>query len=114
MLAICCIATLFVACSKDEHKKIAEDYAELHNLEASRVGFECYGEFGKTYVLIMQGAYSQVFTTEAVDDVVFHHSAAVTFTVYNNGSFYSLQEAFDNGLLTHDNLLTLRDKYNPQ
>ena len=114
ILAVCCIATLFVACSEYEHKKIAEDYAKLHNLEASRVGFECYGEFGRTHVMIMQGAYPQVLTTQVVDDVVFHHPAAVTFTVYNNGSFCGLNEAYANGLLTHDDLIKLRDVYNPQ
>ena len=114
VLVVCCIAALFVSCSEYEHKIIAEDYAKLHNLEASRVGFVCYGEFGRTHVLIMQGVYAQVLTTEAVDDVVFHHPAAVTFTVYNNGSFYGLQEAFANGLLTHDDLIRLSDIYNPK
>ncbi|MDE6597573.1 MAG: hypothetical protein K2K60_02930 [Clostridia bacterium] len=111
-LLCCCIATLFTACNeKDEHSAITADYASLHNIDESSVSFKCYGEFGGTHVLLFNGCYNQALSNEVVDDVVFCHSQIITFTVYNNGSFCSLQEAFDNGLITHANLLTLRDNH---
>ena len=113
ILACCCIATLFTACN-NEHDKIAEDYATLHGVEKSSVDFTCYGEFGGTHVIMFNRIYPDALSTETVDGVTFHHSQIKTFDVYNGGNFYSLQEAFNSGLLNHDNLVTLRDKYNPQ
>ena len=116
LLLFCCIAIFFVACNKpDEHDKITADYAKLYNIDESNVNFNCYGEFNGTHILTYESrAYSQAFSNEIVDGVTFVHSRILTFDVYNNGNFYSLQEAFDNGLLSHDNLVTLRDNYNPQ
>ena len=116
MLAVCCMAIFFTACNKDkEHEKIIAEYAKLKNVDESSVGFACCGEFGGTHVFIdLYGVHNQVITPETVDGVTFYHPVQMRFYVYNNGNFYRLQEAFDNGLLTHDNLLTLRDIYNPQ
>lgn len=112
ILLCCCISTLFTACNdKDEHNAITADYASLHNIDESSVSFKCYGEFGGTHVLLFVGCYGQALSNEVVDDVVFCHSQVIAFTVYNNGNFCGLQEAFDTGLLTHENLLTLRDNH---
>ena len=105
---------IFSACSNNEHNKITKDYAKLGNISKSEVSFKCYGEFEDTHVIMFGGLYAQALSSEVVDGVTFYHSELKTFAVYNNGNFYSLHEAYDNGLLTHDNLLTLRDKYNPQ
>lgn len=113
LLVVCSIAVIFSACNNDDHDKITADYAELHNIDESHVEFICYGEFDGTHVLLFNVLSNQVLTLEIVDEVVFYHPSQIKFTVYNDGNFYSLHEAFDNGLLTHDNLLTVRDRYNP-
>ena len=113
MLICCCITILFAACG-NEHDKIAEDYAAMYGVDKSSVDFTCYGEFGGTHVIMFNRIYADALSTETVDGVTFKHSQIKTFDVYNGGNFYSLQEAFDNGLLTHANLLTLQSRYNPQ
>ncbi|MBD5631977.1 MAG: hypothetical protein HDP34_01940 [Clostridia bacterium] len=111
-ILICCIAVLFTACTENGHKTITTDYAKLHNVDESEISFTCYAEFEGTHVLMLNGYYPDALSIEVVDGVVFNHSQIKTFTVYSNGEFYSLQEAFDSGLVTHDNLLTLREIYN--
>lgn len=112
ILVICCMSFAF-ACTESEHKKITTAYAKLYNIDESEISFTCYAEFNSAHVLMFNRNYPDALSTETVDDVVFRHSQIKTFDVYSNGEFYSLQEAFDSGLLTHDNLITLRDLYNP-
>ena len=114
MLVFCCVVVLFVACNSGEHDRIKADYAKIHNLDKSSVEFTCYAEFDGSHVLMFNGVYPTALSSEIVDGVIFQHPCIQTFDVYHDGNFYSLQEAFDNGLLTHDDLVTLRDIYNPQ
>ena len=113
LIIVCCTTLAFTACNENEHKAITTDYAKLHNIDESEISFTCYAEFNGTHILILNAMYPDAESSEIVDGVVFNHSQIKTFDVYRNGEFYSLQEAFDNGLLTHDNLL-LRNIYNPQ
>lgn len=112
ILVLFCVVSIFVACSEKEHTKITTDYAQLHNIEETNVDFICYGEFHGTHVVMFNEMALQVLTSETVDGVTFNYPTSTHLTAYNNGEFYSLQEAFDNGLLTHSNLLTLRNNYN--
>ena len=114
LLVVCSIAVIFSACNSDDHDKITADYAKLKNVDKPELSFTCYVEFGDTHVLMLNWVYPDALSEETVDGVVFHHNQIKTFDVYNNGKFYSLQEAIDSGLLTHDDLLKLRDIYNPQ
>lgn len=109
-----CMAVAFTACNENEHNTIATAYAKLHNIDKSEINFTCYAEFDGVHVLMLNGMYPTALSEEIVDGIVFRHSEVKTFDVYSNGEFYSLQEAFDSCLVTHDNLLTLRDMYNPQ
>ena len=110
---VCSVAVIFSACNSDNHDKITSDYAKLKNVDKAEIDFTCYAEFGGMHVLMLKWIYPDALSEETVDGVVFHHNQIKTFDVYNNGQFYSLQEAFDSGLLNHDNLVTLRDRYNP-
>ena len=112
ILVIFCVVSIFVACAEKEHTKITTNYAQLRNIEESNVDFICYGEFHGTHVVMFNEIALQVLTSETVDGVTFNYPTSTHLTAYNNGNFYSLQEAFDNGLLTHSNLLTLRNNYN--
>ena len=112
ILVLFCVVSIFVACSEKEHAKITTDYAKLHNVEEKYVDFICYGEFHGTHVVMFNEIALQVLTSETVDGVTFNYPTSLHLTAYNNGNFYSLQEAFDNGLLTHGNLVTLRNKFN--
>lgn len=112
LLFVCSMAMIFSACG-DEHDKITATYAKLKDLSKAEVSFTCYGEFDDVHVLMFSGLYPDAESNEVVDGVVFQHSQVKTFDVYHKGNFYSLNEAFSDGLLTHDDLLTLHDRYNP-
>ena len=114
LLLACCTTFAFTACTENEHKTITTAYAKLHNIDESEISFNCFAEFNGAHILILNALYPQALSTEIVDGVVFNHSEIKTFDVYSNGEFYSLQEAFDSGLVTHNNLLNLRKIYNPQ
>ena len=114
ILLVCCMTVAFTACTENEHKTITTAYAKLHNVGESEISFTCYAEFNGTHILILNAMYPDALSSEIVDGVEFNHSQIKTFDVYSNGEFYSLQEAFDSGLVTHNNLLTLRKIYNPQ
>ncbi|MCH5148669.1 MAG: hypothetical protein J1G05_04835 [Clostridiales bacterium] len=123
VLAILCIVLGllgFCACEQNtegEQNKpdeIAVAYAELHNGKASDVVYDSYGEFDGTNVLIISfknAAVSDALNTEIVDGVDFHFSVLITFDVYRKGAFYTLQEAFNNKWLTHEDLLTVRSNH---
>ena len=114
ILAICCITVLFTGCN-NEHDKIIAEYAKLHGVDKSHVDFICVAEFDGTHVFLdYYGVHNQAISPESVDDVTFYHPIQIRFNVYNNGSFYGLNEAYANGLLTHDDLIKLRDVYNPK
>lgn len=113
LLVVCSIAVIFSACNSNDHDKITADYAKLKNVDKAEIDFTCYAEFDGTHVLMLNWDYPDALSEEIVHGVVFRHNQIKTFDVYNKGEFYSLQEAFNNGLLTHNNLVTLRDRYNP-
>ena len=114
LLVVCSIAVIFSACNSDEHDKITADYAKLKHVDKAEIDFTCYAEFGDTHVLMLNWVYPDAISEETVDGIVFHHDQIKTFDVYNNGKFVSLQGALNSGFLTHDDLITLRDIYNPQ
>lgn len=113
LLLTCGIAAVFSACNDNEHNKITDAYAKRCNVDKSEIDFTCYAEINGAHILMLNGLYADALSEEIVDGVVFYHSQIKTFDVYNKGKFYNLQEAFNNGLLNHTNLLTLRERYNP-
>lgn len=105
---------VFCACGQNESGEIKKAYAKLHDVPASDVNFKSYGEFDGTYVLIIscKGIDSAtVLSSETVDGVDFHFHIGISFDVYRKGAFYTLQEAFDSGWLTHEDLLTVRSNH---
>lgn len=99
----------------DKEIKIA--YLNRHpdlNLTESDIELYHYGEFNGTYVFIMSRSdcdVAQVITYETVDDITFCFAEDISFDVYREGDFYTLQEAFDLGYLTHDDLYAVWDKH---
>ena len=116
-LLACCFALSFSACIEggvEEHKQIVAEYAQLHGGDKSKIDYRCYGQFDGTHVMVIQPqdyALSPAINHVAVDGVDFYFRAMISFDVYRYGEFYTLQEAFDNGWLSHDNLLTVRKNH---
>ena len=123
VLAILCIVLAMLglcACdlnnddAQNKPDEIALAYAELHNGNANNVVYKSYGEFNGTNVLIISfkgDLVGQAFNTEIVDGVDYHFNVWITFDVYRKGSFYTLQEAFNNKWLNHGDLLTVRSNH---
>ena len=70
-----------------------------------------YCSFGETHVVAIRGPWDigYLYSVYIVDGVIF---AQPTFYVYHDGSFYSVYEAYENALLTHDELAHVQQKTN--
>ena len=121
VLVICSIMSVFSACG-DKNKqiideKIKADYIAEHprdHLTNEDITLRHYGEFNETYVFMMDingyDALTGIFH-DIISDVVFIYPSGNKLTVYSDGKFYSLKEAFEKELLTHDNLLEVQTNY---
>ena len=72
------------------------------------------GKDNGTYVTMIytrETSEGTAITEFTVDGVYFQFSTTHVFDVYHDGEFYTLQEAFDNGFLTHDDLLTTQENW---
>ncbi len=111
-LGLCLVLGLLCACGETEHDKIISDYNKSHETEISTV--KCYGEFDGAHVvsLLPDGAVNTVVGEAIADGVDFHYNyAAYALIVWKDGDFYSLQGAFDAGILTHQDLLAVRETH---
>ena len=100
----------------EEHRTIIEEFASQYRTEARKVTYHCYGEFDGTHAMLCHSedwGYPAAIWHDCADGVYYHFGHGDSFYVYHDGGFYTLQEAFDNGWLTHENLLTVRDNYMP-
>ncbi|MDE5943900.1 MAG: hypothetical protein K2H30_06825 [Clostridia bacterium] len=55
--------------------------------------------------------YMDVVTTETVGGVEFVYPSSRTLTAYKGGKFYSLEQAYENALLTYNDLTDINIKY---
>ena len=55
--------------------------------------------------------YTQALWSETIDGLTFSYRNGNRYQVYYDHKFYTLQEGFDQGLINHEDLLTI---YNPQ
>ncbi len=98
-------------------REIKAAYVAKHpsgNLTEADVTLRRYGEFDGTHVLLIDvagSATAQVETLETVDGITFCFAVRESFDVYRAEEFYTLQQAFDLGFLTHDNLYSVWEKH---
>lgn len=96
--------------------RIRKDYCAIFvNLTPDQVKLRFMGIFGESYVLfvdVKDMMYAEVITTDTVAGLQFVYSCSQRMQVWSDGQFYNLQLAYDNGLLTREDLRTLaRDYY---
>ena len=114
ILGLCLVLGLLCACGGTEHDKIVSDYNKSHGSNEQISAVKCYGEFGGAHVvsLLQGGAVNCVIGEASADGVDFHYNyAAYALIVWKGGDFYSLQGAFDAGILTHEDLLAVRETH---
>lgn len=115
IMVMICFSFSVAACSQSEHDKIGAEWKNLTETEG-KVMVECYGEFHDVHVvLLLCGGVADVVGEETVDGVDFHYNyAAHPLTVWKDHKFYSLKEAFEDGILTHENLVTVRENHSAE
>lgn len=110
LFAIC--ALLSLSACHSVHDRIGDEWKEQQSRKED-VTVKCYGEFGDVHVVLpICGGATGALGEETVDGVDFHYTgAAFPLTVWQSGTFYSLKEAFESGILTHEDLVTVRENH---
>lgn len=75
-----------------------------------------YGQFGQAHVGFINGIlmYTQALTSDNIDGVIFRYTTGQKLQVVCEGQLMSLKEAYEQGLLTRDDLIAIRNDLNPQ
>ena len=75
---------------------------------------KCYGVYNGCVAAIFSGQWDApaVHMDVTVADVVFHYANGFTIDVWHDGEIFTLQEAYDQKLLTKGNLQTIADIHN--
>ncbi|MCH5152103.1 MAG: hypothetical protein J1F65_05560 [Clostridiales bacterium] len=98
------IITAFVDLHSKDFYPVAED----------EVSLRCFGVFDGVYVLFVDvesWGYTTAIEEDTVAGVRFIYSCGQKMTVYSDGAFYSIAEAYENGILSYDNMLTAQQTY---
>lgn len=114
-IVACTIGCIFSGCGNRQwYDQIKYDYVRQNNYRVDELSLDVYGEYNGTYVFIIDGPWGypgiEVGTVE-IGGVEFYFSSPRIPEAYNNGSFYSLQEAYDEQLLTHNDLVDVNKKF---
>ena len=114
-IVACIVGCAFGGCGNRQwYDQIKYDYARQNNYRTDELSLDVYGEYNGTYVFIIDGPWGypgvEVGTVE-IGGVEFYFSSPRIPETYNNGSFYSLQEAYDEQLLTHNDLVDVNEKF---
>ena len=106
-----CIDGALAAQIKNDFVKNNDD--GVHDIGSKDLRLTVYGKYIGTSVMFIDGPwyYQDVITTETVGGVEFVYGSSRTLTAYNGGRFYSLEQAYENQLLTYDDLLDIKSKY---
>jgi hypothetical protein len=69
-----------------------------------------FGSFGGAYVMMIKtndAAFPSAITVEKVGDVIFTYKDAQKLTVWKDGTFYSLSESYEDGILSDAQLIII-------
>ena len=83
------------------------------DLPFEQLSLRCYGAFDGVYVIFQDGIWDciDMVTSETIAGVTFVYPDGLHMTVYCDGAFYTLSEAYENGILSYDDLLTTQQTY---
>lgn len=122
LVSICllCISLPFLSgCSNLQENQIREDYLDfMHNQGEIEMIIEDvhilnnYGTYNGAVVIRMKRSAYEVITTINIAGVNFTFSNTNTALVWKDGYFYELSDAYNNDILTKDNLITIAKRVN--
>ena len=93
---------------------IKSNYAERHNTTADNVFVDIRGVYGDAYALWVNergSGSATVGSYEVAANVLFVYGSSWSPEVYCDGDFYSLSEAYKQGLLSRNDVIDLRKHY---
>ena len=82
------------------------------NVNIINIDEYCGTYSGAVAVMIYDSFYTHSFQGETVADVIFHCRDGNTMTVWKSGKFYTLQTAYDEGLLSKRDLKKIAKIHN--
>ena len=90
------------------------DLVGEHTIQELSVTY--YGEYNGAHVGFIHGIlmYTQALSSETVAGVTFRYNSGQKMLVYFDGELMRLGEAYDRGLLTQEDLITLHSLYTPK
>lgn len=99
--------------TEDEEKKIKDKYFEKFNFtDYERLSFEYLGIYNGAYAFINQNVtHADMVLIKYVGDVKFRYPDGISITIFFDEKLCGVEEAYDNNILTVDDLIKLRDTY---
>jgi|SRR5690554_246291 hypothetical protein len=108
-----------IGCGYTQEDQIREDYlAHIYAQGETEMTLDDvtilnnYGTYNGAVVIRMQRGAYQVITTIKIDGIEFTFSDSNTALVWKDGQFFELSDAYDNEVLTKDNLISIAKKVN--
>lgn len=93
--------------STEIRKAIADAYTQKYPQSGGVASMAYYGEYEGAVAVMIYGnnlSYTQALWSEKVDGVTFNYKDGNYIVVFDGSGLLRLSEAFENGLLTHDDL----------
>ena len=126
LFVVCILLVVCMVCgcsdrdvlNKKTQREIITAFVKLHSndyytVTEDEVSLRCYGAFDGVYVIFEDGIWcrTEAVKSEVIAGVRFVYPNGLKMTVYCDGAFYTLSEAYENGILSYDNLLTTQQTY---
>lgn len=113
------LAFFLTSCGRSQEVKIRNDYLTyMHNQGETKMTIDDvvilnnYGTYNGAVVIKMKRDAYQVITTIEIDGIQFTFSDSNTALVWKDGKFFDLSDAYDNQMLTKENLISIAKKVN--
>ena len=107
----------FVGCgfTRELKSEIIEDYLKWSGLwgdkEAKDISYQYLGKYGESVAIYFRtaGAYMTP-TVEEIAGYTFEYPDSRVIRIWNNGKFYKMAEAYENGLINEENIKAIKFK----
>lgn len=123
IITLCSISIIFLmlfsGCGNELEMKIKKDYLPIMQSEGQTEAtlddvkiLKNYGNYNGAVVVIMNRGSYAVITKIQIDGVELVFNNSNTALVWHDGDFYELESAYNEGIISKDNLINLSKKIN--
>ena len=101
----------------ETEERIIADFRKQRNIDDEHLVWvsNYLGTYNGKVAVVVDGpfGYAAVITYETVAGVTFRYAhAGPNINIWHNGNFYRLQNAYDSGLITQDDLFAIQKRWN--